>query len=176
MNEGRPENIHSTVGRTIERVARESYGRLVAYLSVHTHDLASAEIALSEALVAALKTLPRDGVPQNPEAWLLIAARRSLVDVVRHRQVVLESEPILQFLRESSTEAAVSTAFQDERLKLLFVRAHPAIDAAMPPLDAADGVGTGCSTYRPSLSPRAQDNGAVPVLGEDKNPQWWHPV
>ncbi|HEX2714797.1 MAG TPA: DUF6596 domain-containing protein [Candidatus Acidoferrales bacterium] len=131
MNEGSPENIQSTVGRTIERVARESYGRLVAYLSVHTHDLASAEDALSEALVAALKTWPRDGVPQNPEAWLLTAARHSLIDVVRHHHVVSESEPILQFLRESSTEAAVSTTFQDERLKLLFVCAHPAIDPAM---------------------------------------------
>jgi len=131
MNEGSPENIQSTVGRTIERVARESYGRLVAYLSVHTHDLASAEDALSEALVSALKTWPRDGVPQNPGAWLLTAARHSLIDVIRHHQVVLESEPILQFLRESSTEAAVSTAFQDERLKLLFVCAHPAIDPAM---------------------------------------------
>ena len=40
--------------RTIERVARESYGRLVAYLSVQTHDLASAEDALSNALVSAL--------------------------------------------------------------------------------------------------------------------------
>ena len=124
-------NSHESAHRTIERVARESYGRLVAYLSVHTHDLASAEDALSEALVSALKTWPRDGVPQNPEAWLLTAARHSLVDVVRHHQVVLESEPILQFLRESSTEAAVSTAFQDERLKLLFVCAHPAIDPAM---------------------------------------------
>src|SRR6516165_9686697 len=131
MNEGSPDNIQSTVGWTIERLARESYGRLVAYLSVHTHDLASAEDALSEALVAALKTWPRDGVPQNPEAWLLTAARHSLIDVIRHHQVVLESEPILQFLRESSTEAAVSTAFQDERLKLLFVCAHPAIDPAM---------------------------------------------
>src|SRR5262252_1880438 len=131
MNEGSQENIQSTVGRTVERVARESYGRLVAYLSVHTHDLASAEDALSEALVAALKTWPRDGVPQNPEAWLLTAARHSLIDVIRHHQVVLESEPILQFLRESSTEAAVSTTFQDERLKLLFVCAHPAIDPAM---------------------------------------------
>ena len=46
MNEGSQENIQSTVGRAIERVARESYGRLVAYLSVHTHDLASAEDAL----------------------------------------------------------------------------------------------------------------------------------
>jgi len=102
----------------------------VAYLSVHTHDLASAEDALSEALVAALKAWPRDDVPENPEAWLLTAARHSLIDVIRHHQVVLESEPTLQFLRESATEAAVST-FQDERLKLLFVCAHPAIDPAM---------------------------------------------
>jgi predicted RNA polymerase sigma factor len=131
MNEGTQEEIQSTVGRTIERVARESYGRLVAYLSVHTQDLASAEDALSEALVAALKTWPRDGVPQNPEAWLLTAARHSLIDAIRHYQVVLESEPTLQFLRENATEAAVPTTFQDERLKLLFVCAHPAIDPAM---------------------------------------------
>src|SRR5439155_5956541 len=65
--------------RTVERVARESYGRLVAYLSVHTHDLASAEDALSNALVSALAHWPQDGVPQNPEAWLMTAARRSLI-------------------------------------------------------------------------------------------------
>jgi len=52
------------VHRTIERVARESYGRLVAYLSSHTRDVAGAEDALSEALVAALRVWPRDGVPQ----------------------------------------------------------------------------------------------------------------
>src|SRR5262250_908995 len=74
---------------------------------------------------------PQDGVPQNPEAWLLTAARRSLIDVIRHQQVVLASEPTLQFLKEGSTEAAVPTTFQDERLKLLFVCAHAAIDAAM---------------------------------------------
>ena len=127
MNGNNQEDTH----RTIERVARESYGRLVAYLSVDTHDLTSAEDALSEALVAALKTWPRDGVPKNPEAWLLTAARHSLIDVIRHNQVVLESEPTLQFLRENTTEADVSTTFQDERLKLLFVCAHPAIEPAM---------------------------------------------
>ena len=52
--------------RTIERVARESYGRLVAYLSSHTRDVASAEDAFSNALVKALTTWPRDGVPQHP--------------------------------------------------------------------------------------------------------------
>lgn len=131
MNEGRQEDMQSTVGRTIERVARESYGRLVAYLSVHTHDLASAEDALSEALVAALKTWPRDGVPQNPEAWLLTAARHSLIDAIRHQRVVLASEPTLSLLKENSPEATLSTEFPDERLKLLFVCAHPAIDLAM---------------------------------------------
>ncbi|MGH9405459.1 MAG: RNA polymerase sigma factor [Terriglobia bacterium] len=130
MNEGSQEDVQSTVGRTIERVARESYGRLVAYLSVHTHDLACAEDALSEALVSALKTWPRDGVPQNPEAWLLTAARHSLIDVIRHQQVVLASEP-RKLLEEDSPEATLSTEFPDERLKLLFVCAHPAIDPSM---------------------------------------------
>src|SRR6516164_10320291 len=117
--------------RTIERVARESYGRLVAYLSVHTHDLASAEDALSNALVSALNHWPQDGVPKNPEAWLLTAARHSLIDVIRHQKVVFESEPTLKFLTENATETNLSTQFPDERLKLLFVCAHPAIDPAM---------------------------------------------
>ena len=117
--------------RAIERVARESYGRLVAYLSSHTRDVASAEDAFGNALVAALTSWPRDGVPQNPEAWLLTAARHSLIDVIRHQRVVLESEPTLKFLTENSTETTWSTQFPDERLKLLFVCAHPAIDPAM---------------------------------------------
>jgi RNA polymerase sigma-70 factor (ECF subfamily) len=115
----------------MERVARESYGRLVAYLSSHTRDVASAEDALSNALVAALTTWPRDGVPQNPEAWLLTTARHSLIDLVRHQQVAVASEPTLLLLREESKDVSFSTAFTDERLKLLFVCAHPAIDPAM---------------------------------------------
>src|SRR5258708_6706637 len=117
--------------RTIERVARESYGHLVAYLSSHTRDVGSAEDALSDALIAALTTWPRDGVPQNPEAWLLTAARRSFIDLVRHRQVALASEPTLILLREEREEMTLSVKFPDERLKLLFVCAHPAIDPAM---------------------------------------------
>ena len=119
------------VHRTIERVARESYGRLVAYLSSHTRDVAGAEDALSEALIAALTVWPRDGVPRNPEAWLLTTARHSLIDFIRHQQVVLASEPTLSLFRENSTEATLATKFPDERLKLLFVCAHPAIDPAM---------------------------------------------
>ena len=117
--------------RTIERVARESYGRLVAYLSSHTRDVASAEDALSNALVAALTAWPRDGVPQSPEAWLLTTARHSLIDLARHQQVAAASEPTLLLLREERKEVTLSPEFPDERLKLLFVCAHPAIDSAM---------------------------------------------
>jgi RNA polymerase sigma-70 factor (ECF subfamily) len=127
MNGSAPEDTH----RAIERVARESYGRLVAYLSSHTRDVASAEDALSDALVAALTTWPRDGVPQNPGAWLLTAARRSFIDLVRHRRVAEASEPTLLLLSEERKEATLSTEFPDDRLKLLFVCAHPAIDPAM---------------------------------------------
>lgn len=117
--------------RRIERVARESYGRLVAYLSAHTRDVASAEDALSDALVKALTAWPRDGLPQNPEAWLLTTARHAIIDHVRHQQVVLASEPTLMLLREGQEEMTLSVEFPDERLKLLFVCAHPAIDPAM---------------------------------------------
>src|SRR6202051_5226743 len=124
MNGTGQEDTH----RAIERVARESYGRLVAYLSSHTRDVASATDALSNALVAALKAWPRDGVPQNPEAWLLTTARRSFIDHVRHQQVAAASEPTLQLLREEH-EVTLSKAFPDDRVKLLFVCAHRAIDS-----------------------------------------------
>src|SRR6266403_4045488 len=117
--------------RTIERVARESYGRLVAYLSSRTRDVGSAEDALGNALVAALETWPRDGVPQNPEAWLLTTARNSIIDFFRHQRVVLDSEPNLLLLTQNSAKDPLETNYPDERLKLLFVCAHPAIDPAM---------------------------------------------
>ena len=127
MSGGGEEKVH----RTVERVARESYGRLVAYLSVHTQDLAGAEDALSQALLKALTAWPRDGVPQNPEAWLLTTARNSVIDFFRHQRVASASEPDLLLLTRTSTEAGMETNFPDERLKLLFVCAHPAIDPAM---------------------------------------------
>jgi predicted RNA polymerase sigma factor len=116
------------VRRTIEAVARESYGRLVAYLSARTRDLAGAEDALNDALLAALETWQRDGVPQKPEAWLLTAARRRLIDRVRHEHMRVASALTLQLITEESDEAIAPDKFPDERLKLLFVCAHPAID------------------------------------------------
>ena len=126
----------SAAHAAIETVVRNSYGQLIAYLAARTGDVAGAEDALSDALVAALETWPVAGIPQKPEAWLLHAARNRIIDAVRHHQVRQNAEVFLQQIaEEAQTVAATQDHFPDERLKLLFVCAHPAIDpAARTPL------------------------------------------
>ena len=114
--------------RAVEAVARESYGRLVALLAARTRDVAGAEDALADALLAALTTWPRDGIPQNPQAWLLTAARNRLMDHARHQQVHDQSTPTLKIMARELDETTDPDEWPDERLKLLFVCAHPAID------------------------------------------------
>ena len=82
----------------VEHVARESYGRLIAFLSARTGDVAAAEDALGDAFVTALHKWPHDGVPVKPEAWLLTAARRRLIDRSRHDRVRLDAAPTISAL------------------------------------------------------------------------------
>jgi RNA polymerase sigma-70 factor, ECF subfamily len=126
----------STTHAAIETVARDSYGRLIAYLAARSGDVAGAEDALGDAFVAALERWPAEGVPEKPEAWLLHVARNRMIDAVRRSQVRQKSEKFLQQIaEEAQTVAKAHEHFPDERLKLLFVCAHPAIDpAARTPL------------------------------------------
>lgn len=114
----------------IEQAARESWGRLLAFLAARTRDLAVAEDALADAYAAALETWPQRGVPARPEAWLLTTARRRLIDGARHARVQADAVPALLALTEEAQEMAITEdRFPDERLRLLFVCAHPAIAA-----------------------------------------------
>lgn len=117
-----------------ERAARESYGRLVAFLAARTGDLAGAEDALGEAFAAALAGWPRDGVPANPEGWLLTVARRRQTDERRRRALGDQAEPRLALAAEELA-AASAEAIPDRRLALMFACAHPAVEpAARTPL------------------------------------------
>jgi RNA polymerase sigma-70 factor (ECF subfamily) len=122
--------------RAVERAARDSYGRLLAILAARSRDIAAAEDALADAFRSALETWPRDGVPDQPQAWLLTAARRRLIDAARNAQVRDAASDELQYALElAQHDAGEPEMFPDERLKLLFVCAHPAIDpAARTPL------------------------------------------
>ena len=122
----------SATHAAIEAVARNSYGRLIAYIAARSGDVAAAEDALSDAIAAALERWPADGVPQKPEAWLLHAARNRIIDAARRDQVRQNAETFLRQIAEEAQSVAVAQdQFPDERLKLLFVCAHPAIDPAV---------------------------------------------
>ena len=118
--------------RTAERVARDSYGRLVAFLAARTRDVAGAEDALAEAFASALKSWPEDGVPANPDAWLLTVARRRQTDATRRRATRTAGEAHLILMAEELDEAAANPEpIPDRRLALMFACAHPEIERGM---------------------------------------------
>jgi RNA polymerase sigma-70 factor (ECF subfamily) len=119
------------VASTAEAVARASYGKLVAFLAARTRDVAGAEDALSEAFAAALADWPQSGIPRAPEAWLLSVARRKLIDAARRRRAGEEAVPTLALLADELEEAGSEAGIPDERLRLMFACAHPAIDASV---------------------------------------------
>jgi predicted RNA polymerase sigma factor len=121
---------------TADAVARRSYGKLVAFLAARTRDVASVEDALSEAFAAALADWPRNGCPTNPEGWLLVAARRKLIDFARRRRTGdLAGGELQRLAEELEAGAAANTTdamqIPDQRLALMFACAHPAIDAGV---------------------------------------------
>jgi RNA polymerase sigma-70 factor (ECF subfamily) len=116
---------------TAEAVARRSYGKLVAFLAMRTHDVAAAEDALSEAFASALADWPRNGCPSNPEAWLLTVARRKAIDMHRGRLRHEIAGEQLRVMAEGLDAAAAESQIPDQRLALMFACAHPAIDAGI---------------------------------------------
>ena len=128
-----------TVGRdreqsqaAAEAVARQSYGKLVAFLAARTRDVAAAEDALSDAFAAALADWPASGIPRQPEAWLLAVARRKAVDAARRRHTSAAAAAEIRLMTEEiESNRASAPEIPDERLALMFACAHPAIDAGI---------------------------------------------
>lgn len=137
-----------TAAASVELAARASYGRLIALLAASTGDLALAEDALAGAFEQALTTWPDAGVPTNPEGWPLTVARNRQRDAWKSAERRLttplddEAEAGALPARPGAVETAGAAsvdpladldpfAIGDRRLELLFVCAHPAIDAAV---------------------------------------------
>jgi len=128
---GAPIDPARNVHEAAERAARQSYGRLIAILSARTRDIAASEDALADAFARALERWPAEGIPDKPEAWLLSVARNRTLDAWRHSRVEDEATQTLLLLAdEFSADTSGGEAVPDERLRLFFVCAHPAIDAA----------------------------------------------
>lgn len=113
-----------------ETIARTGYGRLLALLAVRTGDIGAAEDALADAFEQALTRWPKAGVPDNPEAWLLTVARNRQRD--RHRSAAYRTGVALDHaLHLHTADHADPGAIPDQRLALMFVCAHPAIEATI---------------------------------------------
>jgi RNA polymerase sigma-70 factor (ECF subfamily) len=118
--------------KAAEQTARQSYGKLVAFLAQRLRDVAAAEDALADAFAAALADWPLRGIPDRPEAWLLTVARRKGIDAERRRRHDVHAAGHVRLISEELAESAAersSAAIPDHRLALIFACAHPAIDA-----------------------------------------------
>jgi RNA polymerase sigma-70 factor (ECF subfamily) len=121
------------LSQPLELVWRDQWGRLLALLVAQFRRLDLAEDGLAEAFESAVRTWEVDGVPDNPAAWLLTTARRRVLDRLRAEATAARKEPMLVVEQEVSQRAARVMAdpgglLDDERLRLVFLCAHPALE------------------------------------------------
>ena len=115
-----------TVPEQIERTFREEHGRVLAALISQLEDFTLAEDALQDALVNALESWEKDGIPRNPGAWLLTAAKRRAIDRLRREAAFERKAPLLDSL-DSQDEPEMDDSIPDDRLKLMFTCCHPSL-------------------------------------------------
>src|SRR5687768_8719733 len=117
--------------RAVEAVFRIEQARLIAGLARTVRDVGLAEDLAQDALVVALETWPRSGVPDNPGAWLMATAKHRAIDTLRrgatldrkHEQIAHE----LQVAAEPDLDAALDDDIGDDLLRLVFTACHPVL-------------------------------------------------
>ncbi len=111
-------------GDAVARLVRDEGTRVLATLVRVTGSVDLAEDAVQDAVVRALETWPRDGVPGNPRGWLLVAARRRAVDVVRREAKRLGKEADAMPAFDPCPDPV---SVRDDLLRLVFTCCHPAL-------------------------------------------------
>ena len=116
----------------VEQVWRDEWGRVLALLVAQYRRLDLAEDALADAFEAATRTWARDGMPANPPAWLLVTARRRVVDRLRAEAMAARKHGLLVVdadvqQRANAVLADPGGLVPDERLRLLLLCAHPSV-------------------------------------------------
>jgi RNA polymerase sigma-70 factor, ECF subfamily len=131
-----------TAKARLEQTFRSESGRILAGLARAFSNIDDAQDALLDACALALTTWERDGIPQNPAAWLTTVAKNKALDRVRRHARFREREPVLQalstlFEAPSAHDLAQRTSLErgthahDDRLRLLFCACHPALDESV---------------------------------------------
>jgi RNA polymerase sigma-70 factor, ECF subfamily len=124
----------SETHRAIHAVWRIESARLIAGLARMVRDVGLAEELAQDALVAALERWPESGVPDNPGAWLMAAAKRRAIDELRRSKLVERKHEELGHALDAQRErslpeldAAVDDEVGDDLLRLVFTACHPVL-------------------------------------------------
>jgi len=119
------------VHRAIEAIWRIESPKLIATVARLVRDVGRAEDLAQDAFVAALAQWPDEGIPRNPGAWLMTAAKRRAIDAIR-RDAAFERKA--EAIGRDAATAAPDDAFEraveeidDDLLRLMFVAAHPVL-------------------------------------------------
>jgi RNA polymerase sigma-70 factor (ECF subfamily) len=112
------------LSQTLADIVRREKSRVIAALVRRLGSIDSAEEAFQEAVLAALPSW-RDGVPANPAAWLMTAAKNHGHDALRHQRIVDAKSPLLVEHDVETPETLDS--FNDDQLRLIFTCCHPAL-------------------------------------------------
>jgi RNA polymerase sigma-70 factor, ECF subfamily len=110
-----------------ERAFRDQWGRVLAALIGFLGDFDLAEEAAQEAFAIAAERWPRDGVPDNPGAWLLTTARNRAINRIRRDRTLAAKTRLLDVPEAVEDKVDETTTFPDERLELVFTCCHPAL-------------------------------------------------
>ena len=113
----------TSAGDAVARLVREERARVLATLIRVTGSVDLAEDAAQDAVVRALETWPRDGVPDNPRAWLLVTAKRQAIDHIRREGRRADKEAAAMDFVDPADEPA--EAVRDDLLRLVFTCCHP---------------------------------------------------
>jgi RNA polymerase sigma-70 factor (ECF subfamily) len=114
------------VEEAVTRAHHEEWARVVASLTKRFGDLDIAEEAAAEAFATAVERWPADGVPPNPGAWLTTTANRKAIDRIRRENKRDDKQKEAQGLYDDDPPEPLG-AIDDERLRLIFTCAHPAL-------------------------------------------------
>src|SRR5262249_55712357 len=118
----------------IESVFRRESGRIVAALIRISGSFDAAEEAMQEAFAAVLVTWPERGIPDNPGAWITIAAQRKLIDRKRRERTWRDKQDALFYESETMSLPSdfdpedTSLHLPDDCLRLIFTCCHPALN------------------------------------------------
>lgn len=122
----------ATVAREIETVWRLEAAKVVATLARMVGDLGRAEDLAQDALVEAMQSWPRAGIPRNPAAWLTSVAKRRAIDAWRRDERAAEKYALIAAAENNGDDAPEpdETRIDDDVLRLVFVCCHPVLPAA----------------------------------------------